>query len=1482
MILFPALLYGLLQSQYVQNFLVQHIANHFSKELETEISVGKVNFRLFRTLVLSDVELYDQQGVLMLEAPEFMVNIGDISFRDRTMLIRKLKLGHTYVNIYRQKDDPDYNFQFIVEYFSRQTPRVTSRKPWQISIASFELVRAGIVHNDYHMDVSDGRLHHARLKVDEVYLAMRDFSVSDSVLVFELDYLQGKESGGFNMNYLSGSFQIGRTETIARNMLLWMDQTNLSMDLDLSYETGLIKQNEGISLSGFQAFFRPSVVDLTQVKYLLPQLQGLSGNMQLEGELVGDAQSIHGNHIVVEYGNHTSFRGSFELEEYTSIRDMHGQILLDAFVTSARDLESFTLPGKESPLYINIPAEAYRLGKLMVNGSLAGNIDQLELAGDLRTDIGRMHARFNFHNLPEDNMYQYRGELETIGFNAGYFSASDKLLGKVDMHMHIDGRGTSLDDLYMDILGKVHHIDVLGYEYRNVDFEGQYSEGQLRSFFVVDDPNLYLDFRGVAELQTETPVFDVRIDIDRADLTKLNIFQRDSLFSSHLSIALDIKLQGSTLNDLAGEIKMGDVRYGETALYTERPDSLQLLFQTDSIYINSEAWGEHTRHVRFRSDFLDADLHGSIFYDQLINSMALYSGSYLPSLFTNGSFTDNGYGLQQDVTFSFRMKNTEVLTSLFFPFISISEGAWVNGLFSTNDNLFEIQSEADWMTFSGYRFKDWQASAKPFDDKFILQINSNKFLLTDSLHLDQLQLHTTIGSDSVNVSLLWSDTTLDNGSHGQVNGLLRIFSPRYAIFNFHESKASVNGDSWIIDTENQIILDSARIEVHQLMVYHEDQFMEIDGVFSTDPTDMMTLSFSRFDMVYSDILMGHRNFEFRGLMDGYLDFKGIFQPFSIGASLYIEDFSFNSTRLGDFSLQSIWEREAGLFNVEGMIVDHTDEHQNTPLRISGRLYPGGQADFFDLDFDLHDMPLEVWTTYMRGFASEFRGNGTGDLHLGGTLQNPELTGLVSASGSGFFIPYLNNSFSFTHDVEFFGDYFGFEDMALYDTLGNSAKVSGRIMHQAFKDFALDIWLQPDRMLIFNTTSRHNNMFYGQAFVSGMAHIHGPVNNITMDISARTNRGTRIFLPLNYSGDVRENTFISFVSKAEELQFPVFVAMDMPGGVAVNFDLEVTPEAEVQLMFDSQFGDIIRSRGAGSLRLEATPQGAFNIYGDYNIEDGEYFFNLQNIINKRFRIAQGSQIRWSGDLNDADVELEASYRLRTPLYDLVASEGMAPDMIEAYRRRTQVETILILEDKLFNPLISFDIRVPGGDETTRDLIERVITTEQEMNRQVFSLLVINRFMPTTTDQYNTALGFGVGNTSSELLSNQLSNWLTQISSDFDIGVNYRPGDEITSQEVELALSTQLFDDRVTIDGNFGVAGNQTATGYSTQGASQIIGDVNVEVKITPEGKFRVKAFNRSNTFDIINTNAPYTQGIGVFYRREFDSLEELFRRSVRSE
>ncbi|MBU0488101.1 MAG: translocation/assembly module TamB, partial [Bacteroidetes bacterium] len=235
--------------------------------------------------------------------------------------------------------------------------------------------------------------------------------------------------------------------------------------------------------------------------------------------------------------------------------------------------------------------------------------------------------------------------------------------------------------------------------------------------------------------------------------------------------------------------------------------------------------------------------------------------------------------------------------------------------------------------------------------------------------------------------------------------------------------------------------------------------------------------------------------------------------------------------------------------------------------------------------------------------------------------------------------------------------------------------------------------------------------------------------------------------------------------------------------------------------------------------------------------------------------------------EATADIKAVYKLRTSLKPL-RPQGETGLNIDTTNKRIPVECVIAMRENLFNPQIEFGVEFPTLDENSQKYYKNAVNTD--LNQQVFSLLVINNFVVPSNlrgaDAITGGSGFGVGANSTELLSNQLSNWLSQISNDFDIGVNYRAGDEINSDELEVALSTQLFNDRVSIDGNFGVAGS------AQQNASNIIGDVNVEVKLTEEGRFRVRAFNKTNTSnDLITKNAPYTQGVGIFYRKEFDYI-----------
>ena len=357
------------------------------------------------------------------------------------------------------------------------------------------------------------------------------------------------------------------------------------------------------------------------------------------------------------------------------------------------------------------------------------------------------------------------------------------------------------------------------------------------------------------------------------------------------------------------------------------------------------------------------------------------------------------------------------------------------------------------------------------------------------------------------------------------------------------------------------------------------------------------------------------------------------------------------------------------------------------------------------------------------------------------------------------------------------------------------------------------------------------------------------------------------IPISFSRSISDNDFIQY-KKHDDVEKAATITAPVESSVfAVQLRMDVTRNANIGIVLPYQMGTI-DVFGDGLVNLGVDTRGEYSMYGNYVMDHGNFMFNFQNILKKNFQIQKGGTITFNGSPYDADIQLQAVYKVKTSLAGL---PGIPADYQSS---RVNVNCNINLAGNLYNPEIRFSIKMPDATEELQRAIYSVIDTSNaiEMNQQMISLLVLNTFS-SSSGLNNASASLGIS--SYEILSAQLSRMLSQISKDFDIGVNYRPGDQISPTELELALSTQLWDNRVTIDGAVGM--NTYSDAAQT---TQIIGDVLVEVKITEDGRLRFKAFNRTNSAGdvLISGYSPYTQGVGVVFRKEFNNFEELFRRS----
>ncbi|HAS44964.1 MAG TPA: translocation/assembly module TamB, partial [Microscillaceae bacterium] len=407
----------------------------------------------------------------------------------------------------------------------------------------------------------------------------------------------------------------------------------------------------------------------------------------------------------------------------------------------------------------------------------------------------------------------------------------------------------------------------------------------------------------------------------------------------------------------------------------------------------------------------------------------------------------------------------------------------------------------------------------------------------------------------------------------------------------------------------------------------------------------------------------------------------------------------------------------------------------------------------------------------------------------------------------------------------------------------------------------------------------NESFYGKAFASGNLKVTGYIDNLVeLKVNASSEKGTRLYMPLDGYTDVSQKSYIEFVNLKDTLKKEENTIKKVNlNGLKMDFNLDLNENAQFEIIFDKQAGDLIRATGNGKLNVEMDEEGDFSIFGDYVISKGTYNFTLLNLINKGFDINAGSKVSFIGDVYDSDIDIRAKYLRQVSLLPLLNLDQLENPQNPEYRRRYPVNVLLNLQGKLLNPEIKLDLdlgdanRIPDPvlSNAFRSVAATIQTDEQERNRQVFSVLVLQRFSPRNSFG---GLGAATGSSLSELLSNQLSNWVSQVDKNLELTLDLDPS---ALDAAQLNVSYSLFDGRLRISREGGFTNTQNQTDVAS-----VVGEWTLEYMLSPDGRFRAKMYNKNNQGLLNNvslTNATTTTaGFSLLYTESFSSLGDLIK------
>ncbi len=1458
----PTAVFFLIRIPEVQTYMVSRIAGHISRETGATIRTGRIEYSFFNRIVVHDVLVEDQNRDTMIYAERLAAGIRKLDIRNKVFRIGNVDLTRPSFALITDSAGV-LNLSRYLDLLSRDKDSLRNSQKISISINRIDLDSARFSLIDRRGDSGRMMINFNDLKLAGITGTVHDLSIDSDSVSMTINGLKFKESAGFVVNNLETRMTIAKGDIVFNGVSLICDSSIINADV-----IGLYPDTSG-SFGKFTKEVRldirlgKSLVSSSELKYFLPVLKDFNEAAGVSGRVSGYVEELKGRNIQVTYRNQTNADLDFDLSGLTKIEDAFIYLGINELNASIRDIEKIRLP---SGKMIVLPEMLTRLGKISFDGNFTGFTTDFVTYGSIRT--GRGNIRTDISLRPEGkNSFRIKGLIAGQSIDLGELTGNRDLLGRITMDAEVDGIAASHNRFSGSLTATVDSAEINSYTYRNAVLNGTFTEKTWDGSIKINEKDIRMDLLGMFDFRNALPEFDFTLNLANANLNRLNIDKTDSL--SALSMLMTANFKGSNIDNLNGEIRVLN------SVLKKSDNKLELY----DLSLKASSEGSQPL-INLKTDFLSAELRGYYNFARLGNMFRATLASMIPSRFDIPPPVKNQR--LNNFIFSVVFKNTDRLNSYFNTGLSMAENTRIDGSV-LSDSLISVSLSTEKVDFRNNTLNDLSLKASVKDDVLLADLQAGSLSILGQSDLRDFKIGINTLPDNFRVSIDWDnrEQVLNNGhitARGSFEGkaspgthpVLKIAIDSSGIYSANKL--------WIL-ANSAISLDTTSVRVERFRLSNENDFYMVDGKLSEDPLDTLHLEMSGINLSFLNRLGSKKNkgnagmpLDIGGILRGNFLVTGIYHNPMFETNINIEGFRILGSEYGEIEAESVWNTTNRVLDLKAGNI-----FQGTRMFTAGGTYDPSTKKI-DLGIETTGLPIDGLNPLLGFFASDIKGKASGKIRLSGETDKLILTGAVKAENASMIIDYLQTRYNINDTVRFDSNGIRFDNINVTDERGNVAVINGAVNHSHFNDFKANLTVNVNNTMVLNTKAKDNELFYGTAFASGIATIRSDQSSLNFDISAQTERNTRFYMPLNSGLTVSEYSFINFIVP-DSLKNGSGTKVATPeseqnegSGIGLNFEVVVNPEAEIQLLIDPKAGDVIKGHGSGTLNLNLSPKGDFRISGDYIIEDGEYLYTLGNILNKSFTVENGGRITFNGDIENAEIDLVAKYRLNTSLFEILQDER--------FNERIPVECHLILSGKLFNPVIGLDIYLPRADEETRSYLRNVITTEEEKSRQFLYLLVMNSFYAGSASRSNlntTTTGTtAMAVTTTEMLSNQLSNMLSELSNDFDIGFNYHPGYKgLSSQEVQVALSTQLLNDKVTINGNFDVRGS----GNNTGNTNQITGDFDAEVKLTEKIRFRV--FNRFNN-PYTGKGVPYTQGIGLLYNQDFNRLRDLFRQKDRTD
>ncbi|WP_329904897.1 translocation/assembly module TamB domain-containing protein [Porphyromonas pogonae] len=1455
-----------LRIPFVQEKIGSQVAHLLQKELSSEVRIKGISWGIGRLLELDGVVFYDRANKPMVSGERLIlsINVWEL-IKTGNLKFSSARLFGGDVNIYRTAKDKPLNIQYAIDILAKPSDTPSQKV---IDFNTILLRGCRIAYTEIDKPTYE---------LNEVSIKARLLNIKGDKISGSLDNLSFVDNRGFVLKKLSGKLLLNKEKVSITNAVMHLKNTRLEMPL-LKLQ---ILKNKPPALRSLK--INPSEIYLNDFAGFIPALSKMDEPVKINLEVVpGRDEELQIKHLAL-YG-----QGMIEVDAH-GLLTHHAdgvyipQLSVDRFFVTDKALETALL---FSPHLVNEEAVvmAQRIRQLEFKGIAGYSPHEYKLQGTLTTPQGALLTDITADIQPKPyELHAVKGSIKSESFNFEPFFGLKKTLGKGVFDIRFDlshpkGGAFDLSNLKGYLSAEIPLITCNTEAYRHllVNFSAE-SAGHYIASADIENEHVkgFVDatFNRGKNLNDFHSV-DMKMDIDHIDLKILGM--SPDWGQNSASLAGTVSLHGKDINYASADMHMKELILFRGKTKIDLSDS-HLSLQGDIT----------DRTATITTPYIDASLTGAYKIKDIGEHLKYLTYAYLPAL---SPIKDKPRNLSTEVRAGFSVKvkkwDNAVADLLDIP-LKVYEPIDINGEYNSLSQFLNIGIRSTKVRYGVNEISNLNGSVLAHESEAKVWL-SGSVMTPDSVRFNHASILARAAEDKVdvNIDLGKGTDSLPNGNV-RLNALLKrdLYHTAQAgagglqgIINVAPSDIRLDGTAWTL-SPSHIYVSPKGVYVDHLNLVSDDKYIKINGALTHNPLDKMEVDLNKIALIY---ILDVAKVDFDMLdtkLSGKVLIRDIFNKPDITADIHGEDFKVNGIIAGDVDIKGRWDQAGKKIMLDGDV----DDPLGGKVHVNGYIKPVDNAGL-SLNFDADKFRLDFLSGFVDTFSHGMGGKATGKARLFGLFENGvTIEGDPYIQDGYFSVKHLNTTYHFSDTLHFTPTLMSFENINMKDSEGNTAIFDGRITHDHFGNFVLDLDMKNlSNLLAYNVGVNERFPVTGRIYASGDASLKGPVEKMDLRLKMKTEKRTDVKLDFNSPSINADHRFITFTNlssptKAESAPADTSIIDKLKALQAttedefnIYMDLMVTPDAQVSMVIDPVSKDGIKARTNGNIKINIPTLGDATMYGTLNVDTGTYNFSFEQLSHKTFKIKEGGKVMFRGDQNNIFLDLSAVYSLTANISDL-------DDHLSADVRRTNVPVncVLNVSGQIAKPTVKLNIELPGSDTELERRVRSLINTDEMMAKQVIYLLVLGKFYTSdrnTGNSFNNNLSSGWASVASSTLSEQLSYLLGGLSENWSIGTSIKTKNtSFDDTDIELLLSGSLLNNRLLFNGNFGYRDNPYLR-------NTYIGEFDLEYKLDEGGVWRLKAYNHYNNMYQYLRQSLTTQGVGILYRKDFDTFSELFRSS----